>query len=121
MRLNKPCCLLITGIFQLALIVLAVTQANALDYNLITLVSYSDPRFNLTDNPTTVAIGPDGRLFVGHSNGRIYAFTFDRLGVTAVNTYNAIYNLGGGLGRLTTGMAFAPNGDLFVSHSYGGP
>jgi glucose/arabinose dehydrogenase len=44
-------------------------------------------------NPTTLAFGPDGRLYVGTYSGRIHAHTLDANGaVIATQTYEQIYN-----------------------------
>jgi glucose/arabinose dehydrogenase len=44
-------------------------------------------------NPTTLAFGPDGRLYVGTYSGRIHAHTLDANGaVIATQTYQQIYN-----------------------------
>lgn len=73
-------------------------------------------------NPTSLALAPDGRLFFAQRNGKIHYVTvnsdFQPLG--EVGLIDTIYNLGPSTGgRTVTGMTFGPNGDLFVSHSDG--
>ena len=100
--------------------ILIHVRAAGQDYITATVAQKGDADLAAFDNPTTLAIAPDGRLFVGQSNGLIRALTLDGIHVTSVQTINVIYNRGsapGVPGRLVTGIAFGPVGDLFVSHS----
>jgi len=64
--------------------------------------------------PTTLAIAPDGRLFVGQRDGRIHALNINGpCAISAQLISEAFY------GRLVTGITFGPGGDLYLSHSDG--
>jgi Malectin domain/Bacterial Ig-like domain/IPT/TIG domain/Glucose / Sorbosone dehydrogenase len=85
------------------------------------------------DHPTTLAFGPDGRLYAGTVDGRIYALTLDaNRNVTASQVYLSIYNTpntnddnspaAGVVGRTVTGITFDPNSTaanpiMYVSNS----
>jgi glucose/arabinose dehydrogenase len=110
------------GSFCLTALVLLLssTQAAAQDYIVHTVAQNGDPGFANFANPTTLALAPDGRLFAGQSNGRIHAISLSGLHVTNVQVIDTIFNRGLSTnGRLVTGIAFGPGGDLFVSHSDG--
>ena len=58
-----------------------------------TILTKASPGASLLDNPTTMALGPDRRLYVGQQNGRIHVLTLDAsYNVTAVQVVNTIYN-----------------------------
>jgi glucose/arabinose dehydrogenase len=118
---NKPLNRLAGSFFLPALILLlSSTQAAGQNYIVRTVANSGSPGFGNLANPTTLAIAPDGRLFAGQSNGRIHAITLNGVSVTGVSVINTIFNRGSATGgRLVTGMAFGPGGDLFVSHSDG--
>src|SRR5580765_995068 len=60
------------------LVVSAATLALGQDgFHRKTIITNVTPGVNGFANPTTMAIAPDGRLFVGQSNGRIHAFTLE--------------------------------------------
>jgi large repetitive protein len=82
--------------------------------------------------PTSMAIGPDGRLYVAQQNGKIHVFTLDaNNNATFQTVITTIFNRQNftpqgqpksAQGRQVTGIAFAPglqNGQpvLYVSHS----
>lgn len=110
------------GSFCFSVVVILLTHAQAFGQNKITytVATNGSPGFANLSQPTTLAIAPDGRLFVGQSNGRIHAITLDGLRVASVQVINTIFNRGLSTnGRLVTGITFGPGGDLFVSHSDG--
>src|SRR5688500_11916813 len=64
-----------------------VPSASAAAINFIrrTIFTAASPGGALLASPTTLAVGPDGRLYVGQQNGRIHALTLDaNYNVTAV-------------------------------------
>ncbi len=71
--------------------------------------------------PTTLAFGPDGRLYVGTISGEVKAYTLNDSGdVVATSTYSAIQALGEG--RVILAIAFNPSESgpypaIYVSHS----
>lgn len=70
------------------------------------------------DDPTALAFGPDGRLYVGQLDGQILALTLTGRDVTAVELIAAADTF-----RTVLGIAFSPiDGELYVSHTqlYGG-
>lgn len=84
------------------------------------------------DFPTSVALGPDGRLYVATLTGRIYALTFDSsYNVVGYQTFMSIYNTpnfnddgspAGVSGRMALGITFDPASTpsapiMYVSHS----
>lgn len=92
------------------------------------IITFTSPCGVAFENPTTLAMRPDGRLFVGQQNGMIFMLTLDaQLNVTSVKCVDAIYNRDKEHHRLLTGMAFGPyfagpagiGPDLYVSHSDG--
>ena len=70
------------------------------------------------DDPTALAFGPDGRLYVGQLDGQIVALTLTGRDVTAVELIAASDTF-----QTVLGIAFSPaDGELYVSHTqlYGG-
>jgi glucose/arabinose dehydrogenase len=102
------------------ILLLSSVQTAGQNYIVRTVAKSTDPGYGTLLKPTTLAIAPDGRLFTGQSNGRIHAITLNGVSATGVQVINTIFNRGSATGgRLVTGMAFGPGGDLFVSHSDG--
>src|SRR5215212_9256560 len=98
-----------------------------------TILTKASPGAGLLDNPTTLALGPDRRLYVGQQNGRIHVLTLDAsYNVTAVQVINTIYNTPnknddgtpatGVVGRTELGIVFDPASTagqpvMYVTHS----
>lgn len=82
------------------------------------------------ENPTTVQLGPDGRLYVGQVNGLIHIFTLDaELNVTDVEVVTAIFDsptfndetasgtCPAAVGRQITGLFVDETGTIYTAHS----
>ncbi len=82
------------------------------------------------ENPTTVQLGPDGRLYVGQVNGLIHIFTLDaNLNVTNVEVVTTIFNsptfnddtapgnCPAATGRQITGLFVDDDGTIYTAHS----
>ncbi|WP_199512942.1 Ig-like domain-containing protein [Nucisporomicrobium flavum] len=74
---------------------------------------------------TTVVKGPDGRLYAGTLDGRIFRFPINADGtlgtatvITAVRDNAAALGLPGAPARTVIGMAFDPSGALWVTDNY---
>src|SRR5687768_14118673 len=68
-------------------------SAAAINFIRRTVFTATSPGGALLDSPTTLAVGPDGRVYVGQQNGRIHVLTLDAVyNVTAVQVINTIYN-----------------------------
>ena len=97
------------------------------------LINSYSPGAERLINPTTLALGPDGRLYVGQQNGLIHAFTLDtNHKVIDIEVIEAIYNYPtlnndgspatGVTGRQVTGLYVDPDSDpeapvIYVAHS----
>jgi glucose/arabinose dehydrogenase len=106
----------------LAIMFPAVASSHSRGFAYKPVITSSSPGAGNFSFPTVVTVAPDGRLFVAQKDGRIFYATLDATYnvVTSVTEVDTIYNIGGAPnGRLVTGMAFGPAGDLFVSHSDG--
>lgn len=125
--LRTALCLLSMVLFT-ALISPSAFGQSGFSRKIITFTSPCDAPFS---HPTTLALRPDGRLFVGQENGMIFMLTLDaQLNVTSVKCIETIYDRDDKHHRLLTGMAFGPyflagenpsyiGPDLYVSHSDG--
>ena len=112
---------------------LSMAEAAAPSFVSKTILTPATPGASLFDNPTTLAFGPDGRLYVGQQDGRIHALTLDAArNVTAVERFDTIYNTPnknddgtpapGVNGRTLLGIVFDPASPpsapvLYVTHS----
>ncbi len=110
-----------------------VANAQTISFTRKTIFTKASAGGSLLDNPSTLAIGPDQRLYVGQQNGRIHALTLNaNRDVTAVQVYNTIYNTPnknadgtsatGVVGRTLLGIVFDPASTaakpiMYVSHS----
>lgn len=94
-------------------------QAATVGFTRKTIFGTTSPGGSLFAKPTTLAIGPDNRLYVGQQNGYIHALTLDaNKNVTAVQVISTIYNTPnknddgtvatGVVGRTQLGLAFDP-------------
>jgi len=88
--------LLLAVIMAVSLVPLAgppVAHAATISFISKTILTPATPGASLFDNPTTLAFGPDGRLYVGQQDGRLHALTLDAArNVTAVQRFDTIYN-----------------------------
>ncbi len=79
------------------------------------VLSWQEPEIK---EPTALAFGPDGRLYVGQLDGQIVALTLTGRDVTAVELIATSDTF-----QTVLGIAFSPaDGELYVSHTrlYGG-
>ena len=69
-------------------------------------------------NYTTLVIGPDGMLYAATLTGQIVRFPLNADGTTGAPTViDTIRTAAGGANREVLGLAFDPQGNLWVSHS----
>ncbi|HVF49769.1 MAG TPA: PQQ-dependent sugar dehydrogenase [Pyrinomonadaceae bacterium] len=125
--LRTALCLLSAALFTALISPWAFGQSG-FSRKIITFNSPCDVPF---EHPTTLALRPDGRLFVGQQNGMIFMLTLDaQLNVASVKCIPTIYDRDKVNHRLVTGMAFGSyffaagspsyiGPDLYVSHSDG--
>lgn len=111
----------------------APAQAATIQFQRKLIADAGTPGASLLYNPTSIALGPDGKLYVANQTGRIFAFSLDGdhnvTGVKVIHTifFSPNYNSDGSsaageYGRLVLGISFDPSSTpnkpvLYVAHS----